>query len=265
MCGLNTLRDFWRLRNMILSLAINDFKMRYAGSYFGMIWAFVQPIMTIVVFWFVFEVGFRAASVSSVPFILWFSSGLIPWFFFSEAWGSATNSYIEYMYLVKKVVFRISVLPLIKVLSAFLVHVVFVLFLMGMFLYYGLTPNVYWLQLIYYVFCLTALVLGLSFFTASITPFFRDTAQVINIILQFGMWLTPIMWDYKMIPAEYHWLFPLNPVFYIVSGFRDSLIDHVWFWDKPGMFLLFWGMVLVFSAWGIYVFKKAKPYFADVL
>ena len=79
---INRLKDFWNLRNMILDLALSDFKTRYAGSYFGMIWAFVQPIVTIIVFWFVFEVGFRAARVSDVPFILWFSCGLIPWFFF---------------------------------------------------------------------------------------------------------------------------------------------------------------------------------------
>jgi len=250
---------------MILALAVSDFKTRYAGSFFGMIWAFVQPIMTIIVFWFVFEVGFRTGRVSNVPFILWFSCGLIPWFFFSEAWSNATNAYIEYTYLVKKVVFRISILPMIKITSAILVHLVFVCFLIVMFLFYGYAIDIYYLQLIYYVFCMITLIIGLSFITSSITPFFRDLTQFINIILQFGMWLTPIMWDYTMISAGYRWILKINPVFYIVTGFRDTFIDKIWFWDKGYETLLFWGIVIPIVFLGVTILKKAKPYFADVL
>lgn len=258
-------KSFWRLRNMILQLAVSDFKTRYAGSYFGMIWAFVQPIVTILVFWFVFEIGFRAARVSEVPFILWFSCGLIPWFFFSDAWSNASNAYIEYTYLVKKVVFRVSILPMIKITSAILVHLVFVLFLVCMFLFYGYRLDLYVLQLCYYIFCMIAFIFGLSFVTSSITPFFRDLTQFINIVLQFGMWLTPIMWDYMIIPGQYRWLFELNPVFYIVNGFRDAMIDKVWFWEKPGLMLLFWGTTLPLILLGGYLFKKTKPHFSDVL
>ena len=262
---INRLKDFWNLRNMILDLALSDFKTRYAGSYFGMIWAFVQPIVTIIVFWFVFEVGFRAARVSDVPFILWFSCGLIPWFFFGDAWSNATNAYIEYTYLVKKVVFRISILPIIKMTSAVLVHLVFICFLIAMFLFYGYSIDLYYLQLGYYVFCMMVLIFGLSFITSSITPFFRDLTQFINIILQFGMWLTPIMWDYSMIAPEYRWMFEINPVFYIVNGFRDTFIDKICFWDKGSELLMFWVTVIPIVFLGGYLFKKAKPYFSDVL
>ena len=95
------LKDFWAARNLIYNLAQNDFKTRYAGSYFGMFWAFVNPVITILVFWFVFQVGFRSSSVQGVPFILWLSCGLIPWFFFSDAWANVTGSFIDYSYLIR--------------------------------------------------------------------------------------------------------------------------------------------------------------------
>lgn len=259
-------RDFWKDKNLIFELAKNDFKTRYAGSYFGIIWAFVQPIMTIMVFWFVFEVGFRTARVESVPYILWFSCGLIPWFFFSDSWLNATNSFIEYSYLVKKVVFKINVLPFIKILSSLFVHLFFIIFLLFLFIIYGYMPTLMMIiQLLYYSFCNTILIIALSFLTASIVPFFKDLNQIINIILQFGMWMTPIMWNYNMLSVQYRWLFGINPMFYIVNGYRETLIDQIWFWEHLDKAFWFWGITISLFFLGVWAFKKLKPHFADVL
>lgn len=77
--------DLFKFRKLIYSLSLDDFKVKYAGSYFGIVWAFIKPIVTILVFWFVFQVGFRNAPVSNVPYILWLIPAVIPWFFFVEA------------------------------------------------------------------------------------------------------------------------------------------------------------------------------------
>ena len=108
---------------LVWNLAKNDFKSRFAGSYFGVIWAFVNPIVTILLYWFVFEKALNAGAQITkaginVPFVLWLIAGMIPWFYFSEAWSSGTNSLIEYSYLVKKVVFDIRCLPVIKIISS---------------------------------------------------------------------------------------------------------------------------------------------------
>lgn len=259
------IKDLWGSRRLIVELSQNDFKTRYAGSYFGMLWAFVQPVMTILVFWFVFEVGFRSSQVQGVPFILWFSCGLVPWFFFSDAWGNASNSFVEYSYLVKKVVFKISTLPMIKIISSLYVHLFFIVFLLLLFVTYGFWPGWYIFQLLYYGLCTVILVISLSFLTASIVPFFKDITQIINIVLQFGMWLTPIMWPYTMVAQEYHWLFSLNPMYYIVEGYRDTLINHTLFIDKPEQTLVFWLITSALFLLGTWTFKKLKPHFADVL
>ena len=104
-------------RRLLFNLAWQDFKRRFAGSYFGTLWGFVNPMLTMTVYWLVFQFGFRSGDVGEVPFVLWFMCGIVPWLFFSEAFSSASNSFLEYSYLVKKVVFNINILPLVKIIS----------------------------------------------------------------------------------------------------------------------------------------------------
>ena len=89
-------------RRLILKLSVNDFKTKYAGSYLGIVWAFIQPIVTILVYWFVFSVGLRSGNVDNYPFVLYLTTGIIPWFFFQDALNGGTNALLEYNYLVKK-------------------------------------------------------------------------------------------------------------------------------------------------------------------
>ena len=107
---------------LIARLSANDFKTKFAGSYLGIVWAFIQPVITILVYWFVFEKGFKPAAIHNaagdqVPYVLWLIAGMVPWFFFSEALSGGTRALLDYSYLVKKVVFKIDILPVVKVVS----------------------------------------------------------------------------------------------------------------------------------------------------
>lgn len=253
-------------KTLIWNLSKNDFKTKYAGSYLGIIWAFIQPIVTILVYWFVFEYGLKAGSpIKDVPFILWFMVGLVPWFFFQEGLLNATNCMVEYSYLVKKVVFKISILPIVKIISALFVHMVFVGFLFVVAGIYRFYPSEYTIQLIYYSFCTFFLVLALSYATSAIVVFFKDLGQLINIFLQIGMWMTPIMWSYKMVPENYQWILKLSPMYYIVEGYRDTFINHVWFFERYFQTVYFWVISFGLFVIGAIIFKKLKPHFADVL
>ena len=264
--------ELWNSRRLIWSLSKNDFKTRYAGSYLGIVWAFVQPVITILVYWLVFEKGFSAkpemfkAGVE-VPFVVYLTSGLVPWFFFSEAVASSTNALLEYNYLVKKVVFKISILPMIKIIAASFIHVFFVGVLLVIAFIYGYGLSLYTLQLLYYSLCLFILVLALSYTLCSVVVFFRDLSQIVSIGLQLGMWATPIMWSFSR--TEGHevlaFVFKLNPVFYVVNGYRESLFEGVGFWMHPGLTAYFWIFTVVLFILGTIVFKRLKPHFADVL
>ncbi len=259
------LRDIYSSKRLLIDLAKNDFKSRYMGNYLGILWAFVQPTAMILIFWFVFQVGFKSMPVDNFPFILWLMAGMVPWFFFSESLQSATQSILANNFLVKKVVFRVSLLPIIQIISALAIHLFFIVFLLGMFLYYGYTPTLYWLQIPYYLLATILLVLGVSWITSSVIVFFRDLGQIISMIVQFGFWLTPIFWSLKILPEKYHSLIQYNPAYYLVEGYRDALINHVWFWDKPSLTLQYWAVTAFFFFAGGVIFRKLRPHFADVL
>lgn len=258
--------DIYRNRDIIWDLVKNDFQARFAGSYFGIFWAFVQPVITMVLYWFVFQVGLRSGNVSDYPFILFLMSGLIPWFYFSEAWMGGTNSLLEYSYLVKKVVFEVRILPVVKVASSIFVHLFFVAFLIIICVCYGFTPDLYMLQVVYYIICSYFLVLGISYITSACTVFFRDMTQIINIILTIGIWLTPIMWNpVGTLPPAIQTIFRLNPMYYIVDGFRDSLLAKEWFWNKPIWTVYFWLFSITVYMLGVSLFNRLKVHFSDVL
>lgn len=265
--------ELWQNRRLIWKLAKNDFKTRYAGSYLGIVWAFVQPVITVLLYWFVFTIAIpsRASTIKGdieIPYVLWLIAGIVPWFFFSECLTNGTNALLEYNYLVKKVVFKISILPIIKIISAVFVHGFFVLFALILFACYGMYPDLYTLQVFYYSFCMMIFVLGLSYITCSIIIFFRDLGQIISICLQVGIWATPILWNLNTLTAtrpQLKILFKLNPMNYIVEGYRNALIDKIWFWETFYSTAYFWILTLCVFAFGAIIFKRLKIHFADVL
>ena len=258
--------EIFRDKEVFATLVRNDFQARFAGSYLGVFWAFVQPVITIVLYWFVFQFGLRSGNVSDHPFILFLMGGLVPWFYFSESWSGASSSLVEYNYLVKKVVFNVGFLPVIKVCSALFVHLFFVAIVVLMTVFYGYGIHLWLLQLPYYICCMAVLVLGLAYITAACTVFFRDMTQVVNIMLTIGIWMTPIMWNAEtaMKPAVQK-IFRLNPVYYIVDGFRDALLDRVWFWEKPVWSIYFWCFTILVYLVGVKLFNRLKVHFSDVL
>ncbi len=262
--------ELYQSRKLIWKLAKNDFKKRYAGSYLGILWAMAQPVVTVLMYWIVFDRVFdtRSQLVASgieVPYVLYLTAGLVPWFYFSEAITQGTMALLEYTYLVKQVVFNISILPIIKVVAATFIHIFFVGILLLVSIGYGYYPSIYTLQLIYYSFCLFLLVLGMSYLTCAIVVFFRDLQQVINIALQIGMWATPILWDISMLTDSMKTLFKLNPLVYIVNGFRSAIYEKVWFWEHFYSSTYFWIFTISLFCIGTLIFKKMRVHFADVL
>lgn len=254
-------------RKLVWNLAKNDFKTKYAGSALGIVWAFIQPLVTIMVYWMVFQFGLRSSSpVAGVPFIVWLIAGMIPWMFFNEAMMNATACFLEYSYLVKKVVFKISILPLVKIISSFFVHAVFLGFLTVICLLYGTITGPEVLQVFYYMICMIVLVVGISFATSAFNVFLKDFGQIISIIMQVTMWATPILWPSTIVPQRFQFILKLNPVYYFVEGYRDAFTcNGVWFWDKGLQTFLFWGVCIAAFAIGISAFKRMRPHFADVL
>lgn len=261
-------RDIIQNRRLIGKLAVNDFKKRYVGSLLGILWAFIQPLVTIVLYYAVFGLIMPDArtSGSEVPFVLFLTAGMVPWFFFSEGLSSGTAALTDYSYLVKKVVFQIDVLPVIKVTAAVFTHVFFLVLLLILQCICGYPPTIYTVQVLYYSLCTMALVLSLVYFTSAVVVFFRDLGQLISVCLQVLVWATPIMWNLDRIHnGVIRKILLINPLVYVVDGYRDAVFQHRWFFEKPFHTLYFWVATMVLMLIGTSVFKRLRGHFADVL
>ena len=252
---------------ILLQLIKRDFKSRYAGSTLGMVWAFLQPLSMMGILWFVFQFGLKAQAVDQkIPFAAWFFTGMIAWNFFADVMNANCHVLGEYSFMLKKVEFDVSSLPLVKILSALIIHGIFLGILICVLLISGIKPSGHWLTVFYYLGCLLYLQLGLSWLISSVNVFLRDLGQVVSIALQLGFWVTPVIWDVGHMPAKYVLFLKLNPVMYITEGYRNAFLYERSFAEINSLWsLYFWGISTVIFILGSHIFKKMKPHFADVI
>lgn len=260
------IKEILKSRFLLFQLTKRDFQNKYLGTYFGLPWAFIQPIISILVIWYVFTYGFKTGSTSSgAPFILWLIVGMIAWFFVSECLRSGSDVLIEYSYLLKKVSIRAAIIPLVKVLSALVIHFFFIIVMIILLVIGGQTEYIYWIQILYYLPATLFLLLGFIYLVSAINVFVRDMSQFVGVFLQVFFWFTPIFWDINTIPESNRVFFTINPFYYVIKGYRESFVDQKWFFNDIQGMIQFWVVAVALFLIGITVFKRLKPHFGDVL
>ena len=252
-------------RQVIWELAKRDITQKYVGSRVGLLWTVIHPLSLIFIFWFVFGFGLKAQPVADVPFSVWLTAGMAAWFAFNEILAESTTMIVANPHLIKKIRFPSQILPVIKIVSSLINHFIFLFLLIVLLLFYRLPITLFAVQVVYYYFCLTALALGLSWLTSAINVFVRDVGQIVQLFLQIAFWATPIIWSLEIMPVKVQNILRLNPMCYVVNGYRQSFIYHEPFWLnlKEGVF--FWFITLFFLVFGALVFRRLKPHFPDVL
>jgi ABC-type polysaccharide/polyol phosphate export permease len=258
-------KDLVRYNQMLRVLARREVESMYVGSFLGFIWTFIHPAVMILVFWFVFSIGFKAKPMNDIPFVVWLTCGMSPWFFFAGIITTSSGVIIQYAHLIKKTVFPSQILVVVKIMSNMVGHGAFVLLLIVLILFNDLPFSMYYFQVIYYLFCLLVLASGLGWLFSSLNVYARDIGQLVPVIIQVGFWATPIFWDINIMPERVQFWLKLNPVYYIVQGYRESFISFVPFWEHAGYTLYFWCVALFILLAGGWVFRRLKPQFADVL
>jgi lipopolysaccharide transport system permease protein/teichoic acid transport system permease protein len=252
-------------RQLILALSRREIASQYIGSMLGIVWTFIQPAVMIFVFWFVFSVGFKTKPMNDVPFAVWLTAGMAPWFVFSEIIVKSAGAIVGYAHLIKKSVFPSQILVVVKLVSSMFTHAAFIFILLILLVFQKVSFGIYALQFFYYLFCLSALALGIGWMVAALNVFIRDVGQIVAVIMQVGFWATPIFWDINIMSPKIQSILKLNPVFYIIQGYRDSFIYGVPFWERPRYTLYFWLVTVCCFLVGAMVFRKLKDQFADVL
>ena len=270
--------ELYRSRRLIFDLTRREFRSRYLGTAFGLIWAFVHPSVMTLIYWAVFKYALKGAGniemhtwgtlpPVSAKFVCWLLAGLVPWFIASDVVAVGSSVITDNRFLVKKVVFRVSLLPVVRLLSLLPVHLFFIVVIQLIVWGYGFPPSVYSLQVFYYLGCLMLAGLGWSWFISALTPFLKDLGQVVQVLMQILFWWTPLVWNIGQVAGHPRVTRVLmaNPLYYIVQGYRESLISHVAFWHHPGIGLYFWGVTIGLLLVGGTVFARLRSHFADVL
>lgn len=261
------LREHFEYRQQIFKLAKSDLVKTYRGAALGWSWAIIKPTVTIFVYWFAFQIGIRSGkAVNGYPFFLWLIAGLIPWFYISDMLTSGTEAIRKYSYLVTKMKFPVSTIPTFVSISKLSVNLLLIVIVFALYLFFGFKPDVYWLQVFFYIFLSFILATTWALFSSLIAAISKDYANLVKSFVSAVLWLSGILWDPEKIKIA--WLkkaLSMNPVTYIVNGFRNSFINKIWFWEKPERLLYFFIWCILMLALALWAYKKVRKDIPDVL
>jgi lipopolysaccharide transport system permease protein len=256
----------WRNRGLIRAMVRHDILGRYRGSFGGIFWAVINPLLLMLTYFFVFGVVLETrfgTDPSRSAFALYFLAGMLPWLAFSEAAGRSAQVMVEHRNFVKKLVFAVETLPVNLVVSG-LVSECFLILLFGVFLLAargGLPLSLVWLPLV--VVPQILFTAGVSWFVAALGVFVRDLAQVIGLLLTLWFFLTPICYPESSLPPQFAPLFAKNPIYVLVRSYRAILLE-----GRPPDFGGLWKLWLVAAA--VFVlghawFYKLRKSFPDII
>lgn len=261
--------DFFRQiyinRNLIYELTRRDFTKKYVRNFFGLTWTILDPLSLIVVLFFVFSMRFGSKdALGGASFIAYLLCAYISFQFFTQTLQQVTSSIKDYSFLLKKINFRVAIIPMVKILSSVVVHMIVLGLALIILMIDGNHPNWYWFQSLYYILAAISLLLALGWITSSVSLFFPDLTIIINLLVRIFFFITPIFWNIQGLPEKYAFYLKFNPLFYIVNGYRESLLYNTGFWQHPRVSAYYWGLTLIVMIIGIIVFRKLRPHFADV-
>lgn len=253
--------EIWEYRELLWMLAWRDIRVKYAQSFLGFAWAFINPIVTLLLLSFVFGTVAKI-DTGGVPHLLYTLAGLCGWTFFAALAADAGRSVLNAQGMVKKIYFPRLILPLSKIFTSLIdFGIVLVCFIFLMIIYqYPLSINLIWAPLFLFLAILTGITAGI--WVSALTIRFRDFQHIMPLILRVGMYATPIAFPASAVPAQYQVLFFLNPLAGVVEGMRWSLLGTN---DFPPYLWLSLGILLLMFLLGWIYFSRMEQIIADII
>jgi lipopolysaccharide transport system permease protein len=256
------LRELWEYRELLYFLAMRDIHVRYKQTVLGAAWAIIQPFFTMVVFSLFFG---RLAGIPSdgVPYPIFSYAALVPWTFFANGLGQASDSLANSSALITKVYFPRLTIPIAKALAGVVDFVLAFLVLLGMMIYYGMAPtiNILWLPLLL-VLALAA-SLGVGLWLSAMNAQFRDVRYLVPFLTQLWMFCTPVAYPSSLLPEPWRTVYGINPMVGVVEGFRWALLGTQ---TAPGLMIIASSLVtMAILVGGAFYFRRMEKTFADVV
>jgi len=256
------LRELWNYRELIYFFAWRDIKVRYKQTLLGAAWALIQPFFTMVVFTVLFG-RFAKMPSEGIPYPIFCFAALLPWNYFANTLGQASNSIVRSSQLVKKVYFPRLAIPISTVLSGIVDFALSFCVLIIMMFYYGVSPtwNIIWLP--GFLLLATIMALGTSLWLTALNVKFRDVSYTVPFLTQMWMFITPIIYPSSVLPESWRVFYGLNPLAGVVEGFRWALLGTN---TKPGAMMIVSILMALFALiTGAYFFRRTEKSFADVV
>ncbi len=259
------LRDIWVYRELVFFMIWRDIKVRYKQTLLGAAWAVIQPVMTMLVFNFIFNGGITKVDTdSNIPYPIFSYTALLPWGLFVTALNQASRSLTSNHNMITKVYFPRLVLPMASVLAGLVDFAIAFVILIGLMVYYNVTPdwNVLW-ALPSFLLLAIVTALGVALWLSAINVKYRDVNYALPFLTQFWFFITPVVYSASVISEKWQLVYSLNPMAGVVNGFRWALLGagngpDAALWVSVGISVL----VLVS---GLYYFRNMERTFADTI
>lgn len=258
------IREQIEYSNVIFRITKYEIKALYEGHRLGIAWEIINPLLQILTFYVIFGIGFRQErEVGDVPFIAWLIIGKAIWFYLNGCIQRASNSVKRKLSMASKMKFPLSILPTITIVSR--LNGLFVMIGVGMLIaiFSGLFPTFYWLQIIYYFIAMIVLVFAISLFTSTVAILFLDFDFILSTIMRFMMFTSGVIIPLEPLRGRLGAVMRLSPFFYIISGFRNSLLYGVSMFDRGPETLMFWSFTLLVGIIGAHLHLKYRNRFSD--
>lgn len=256
------LRELWEYRELLYFLVWRDLKVRYKQTVLGVSWIVVQPLATTLLFSIVFGNLAKIPS-ENLPYAIFYMAGLVPWNYFAGAFSRGSTSLVGSAGLISRIYFPRLIIPVASMMSGLVDQFIVFLVLLGMMLFFGITPTLAMVTLPVFVLLAIGTALGVSLWLSALHVQYRDIGYLIPFISQFWMFATPIVYPTSLIPAQWRLIYSLNPMTGVVEGFRWALFGTG---EGPGLELAITTvMVLIILVSGVFFFKQKEDTFADVV
>lgn len=261
------LKDHIAYKDQIFKLAKSDIIKTYKGTAFGWLWALIRPATQIFVYWFAFAVGLRhGRPMGEYPYFLWLLAGIIPWFYIKEILNTGTFCFRKYSYLVTKIKFPVAIIPTFISLAHIFVHIVLVLITGALFIAFGFKPDIYWLQIPFYMFLMFMFFNAWALFGGMLSAISKDFLNLVRTITTALFWLSGIFYEPSSISQGWiRTILSFNPVTMITHGYRDCFIYKQWFWENPIAIEHFAICFVVMCVLAIWSYKRLRKEISDVL
>ena len=256
--------DLWIYRELFYFLAWRDIKVRYKQTVIGIAWAVIRPVLTMVVFTFIFGGLAGLPSEEGVPYAIMVYAALLPWQFFAHSLSESSNSLIGNVNLISKIYMPRLIIPASTVVVNLVDFAISFAILGIMMLYYRFVPD--WKIITVPLFLLMALLTayGVSLWFSALNVRYRDFRYIVPFVVQFGLYISPVGFSSNVVPEKWRLLFSLNPMVAVIDGFRWAILggDVKIYW--PGFYISIALIVIVFIS-GLVYFRNTERTFADVI